>query len=124
MFDDDTIDDEPIDNEGINEEDFQIQLAEDGKKYVLINTRTDYQYRSDKLDKMCLYDFVSILYKKKINSYDLKYLFKTSLSIEDAVNGKGRTPNERYSFQKQHPQATTYVMMKYSENHVPILYGP
>ena len=65
MIDDGTVDDEPIDNESINEEDFQIQLTENDKRYVLVNTRIDYQHRSGKLNKMCLYDFVSIVYKKK-----------------------------------------------------------
>ena len=124
MIDDGTVDDEPIDTESINEEDFQIQLTENDKRYVLVNTRIDYQHRSDKLNKMCLYDFVSILYKKKMNPSDLKHLFKTAVSMEEKANEKGRPPNERYSFQKQHPQATTYVMMKYSEYRVPMLYGP
>jgi hypothetical protein len=73
---------------------------------------------------MCLYDFVSILYKKKMNETDMKYLSKTSLPEEEEVDRKGRPPNERYPFQTQHPQARTYLMMKYSEPHVPILYGP
>ncbi|CAF5086178.1 unnamed protein product, partial [Rotaria sp. Silwood1] len=30
----------------------------------------------------------------------------------------------RYPFQKQHPQTTTHLLIKYSEYHVPILYGP
>ena len=124
MIDDGTVDDEPIDNESINEEDFQIQLTENDKRYVLVNTRIDYQHRSGKLNKMCLYDFVSILYKKKMNPSDLKHLFKTAVSMEEKANEKGRPPNERYSFRKQHPQATTYVMKKYSEYRVPMLYGP
>ena len=124
VIDDGTVDDEPIDNESINEEEFQIQLAENDKRYVLVNTRIDYQHHSDKLNKMCLYDFVSILYKKKMNTSDLKYLFTTAVSMEEKANEKGQPPNERYSFQKQHPQATTYVMMKYSEYRVPMFYGP
>ncbi|CAF1233900.1 unnamed protein product [Rotaria magnacalcarata] len=55
---------------------------------------------------------------------DLKYLSKTAVSIEENVNQKGRPPNERYPFQKQHPQTTAYLMLKYSNLHVPILYGP
>ena len=124
MIDDGTVDDEPIDNESTNEEDFQIQLTENDKGYVLVNTRIDYQYRSDKLNKMCLYDFVSILYKKNMNTSDLKNLFKTAVSMKEKANEKGRPPNECYSFQKQHPQETTYVMMKYIEYRVLMLYGP
>ena len=117
-------DDETIDNENGEDEQFQVQLSESDKKYVLVNTRMDYQYRSDLLENLCLYDFVSKLYKKKMNSTDLKYLSETSTPIEKAVNRKGRPPHKRYPFQNEHPQATTHLMMKYSELHVPVLYGP
>ena len=59
-----------------------------------------------------------------MNTSDLKYLFKTAVSMEEKTNEKGRPSNERYSFQKQHPQATTYVMKKYSEYRVSMLYDP
>src|ERR1044071_8805848 len=94
MIDDDVYDDETIDNENNDEEHFQIQSAENEKKYVLVNTRIDYQYRSDNLNNMCLYDFVSILYKKKMNATDVKYLSKTAVSIEEG-NKRGRPANER-----------------------------
>ncbi|CAF4316080.1 unnamed protein product, partial [Rotaria magnacalcarata] len=126
VTDDDVYDnEETIDGDDNNvEEHFQIQSAESDKKYVLVNTRVDYQYRSEILKDICLYDFVSTLYKKKMTATDLKYLSKTAVSIEENVNQKGRLPNERYPFQKQHPQATAYLMLKYSNLHVPILYGP
>ncbi len=91
---------------------------------MLVNTRIDYQYRSDILNDMCLYDFVRTLYKKKINAADLKYLSKAAASTKDKANERGRPVNQRYPFQKQHPQTTTHLLMKYSEYHVPILYGP
>jgi hypothetical protein len=59
-----------------------------------------------------------------MNTTDLKHLSKLAAPMEEKVNQKGRPPNERYPFQKQHPQATTYLMMEYSEPHVPVLYGP
>ena len=91
---------------------------------MLVNTRIDYQYRSDILNDMCLYDFVSSIYKKKMNASDVKYLSKNMISREKEDNQRGRPVNERYPFQRQHPQANIYVLMKYSESHVPILYGP
>ncbi|CAF3784104.1 unnamed protein product [Rotaria sordida] len=124
VIDDDIFDDETIDDENNNEEQFQIQTAEDNKKYVLVNTRIDYQYRSAILNNPCLYNFVSTLYKNKMNTTDQKYLSKTTETVEEKANQKGRPPNERSPFQKQHPQASTHLMMKYSEPHVPILYGP
>jgi hypothetical protein len=124
VIDDDVYDDDTIDNENNEEEHFQIQSTENDKKYVLVNTRIDYQYRSDVLNNMCLYDFVSVLYKKKMNATDVKYLSKTAVPLEEEGTQKGRPANERYPFQKQHPQTTTHLLMKYSEYHVPILYGP
>ncbi|CAF4198051.1 unnamed protein product, partial [Rotaria sordida] len=124
MLDDDVFDDGTIDEENNDEEHFQIQPSENDKKFVLVNTRIDYQYRSDTLNNICLYDFVSILYKKKMNATDMKYLSKTALPQEKEPNQTGRPPNERFPFQNQHPQATTHLMMKYSQSRVPILYGP
>ena len=60
-----------------------------------------------------------------MNATDVKYLSKTPVLIEEERNKKkGRPANERYSFQKQHPQATTHLLMKYTESHIPVLYGP
>jgi hypothetical protein len=59
-----------------------------------------------------------------MNATDLKYLSKTAVPLEEDMNRRGRPANERYPFQNQHPQATTYLLMKYSEYHVPVLYGP
>jgi hypothetical protein len=69
-------DDETANDENNDEEHFQIQSAENDKNYVLVNTRIDYQYRSDILNGMCLYDFVSTVYKKKMNAADLKYFYQ------------------------------------------------
>ena len=90
---------------------------------MLVNTRIDYQYRSDILNDMCLYDFVGTIYKKKMNASDVKHPSKNMISREKEDNQRGRPVKERYPFQRQHPQANTYVLMKYSESHVPILYG-
>ena len=73
---------------------------------------------------MCLYNFVSRLYKKKMNATDLKYLSKAAESMEEETSQRGRPAHQRFPFQKQHPQAATHLLMKYSDSHVPILYGP
>jgi hypothetical protein len=122
--DEDVFDDEAINDDNNDEEHFQVQPAEDKSNFILVNTRIDYQYRSDKLNNTCLYDFVSTFYKKKINETDLRYLSKSSTAQERQDNQRGRPPNERFSFQNEHPQTTTHLLMKYSEIHVPVLYGP
>ena len=73
---------------------------------------------------MCLYNFGSQLYKKRMNATDVKYLSKAAEPMEEETSHRGRPAHQRFPFQKQHPQATTHLLMKYSENHVPILYGP
>ena len=113
-----------INDENNEEENFQIQSTEDKNNFILVNTRIDYQYRSDNLNNTCLYDFVSTFYKKKINETDLKYLSKSSTTEARQDNQKGRPYNERFSFQEVHPQVTTHILMKYSQLHVPVLYGP
>ena len=122
---DDDISDDVTTNDGNNdEENFELQATDSDKNYVLVNTRIDYQYRSNILNNMCLYDFVSTVYKKKMNATDLRYLSTNMVSRENEGSKRGRPPNERYAFQNQHPQGKTHVLMKYSELHVPILYGP
>lgn len=59
-----------------------------------------------------------------MNESDMKHLSKTTVTEEKETNQKGRPPNQRYPFQEQHPQAKTYLMMKYTEPRVPVLYGP
>ena len=106
VTDDDVYDDETTnDDENNDEENFQIQSTDYDKNYVLVNTRIDYQYRSDSLNGMCLYNFVSTVYKKKMNASDLKYLSANTTSRETEGNRRGRPVNERYPFQRQHPQA-------------------
>ncbi|CAF1459663.1 unnamed protein product [Rotaria sordida] len=61
---------------------------------------------------------------KPLVYYITDYITKTIALEEEEANRKGRPPNERYPFQKQHSQVTTHLMMKYSQPHVPVLYGP
>ena len=45
-------------------------------------------HRGECVNNMCLYDFVSLLYKKKMNATDVKYLSKTPVLIEEERNKK------------------------------------
>ena len=123
-MDDDVYDDETTNHEDDDEEQFQIQTGANDNNFVLVNTRIDYQYRSDILNGMCLYGFVSSLYKKKMNAADRKYLTRVTAPSDETAHQKGHPPNKRYSFQKQHPQASTHLLVEYSQSRVPVLYGP
>ncbi|CAF1498697.1 unnamed protein product [Adineta steineri] len=126
--DDNVLDDENTVDEDNNEENFQIQSTENKNSFVLVSTRVDYQYRSDTRSKICLCAFVSTFYKRKMNATDAKYLSKSSpkSSTTEEQQGirKDRPPNQRFLFQEQHPQATTYLLTEYSEAHTAILYDP
>ncbi|CAF4397211.1 unnamed protein product [Rotaria magnacalcarata] len=123
VVDNGTFHDATLYDDDNNEEEFQIQPIEKGKQYALVNAIIDYQYRSDNLNRMCLYDFVSVFYKKKMNASDLKYLLNSGTTMNEKFK-KGQQPTKRYAFQKQHPQSATHIMMEYSEHRVPVLYGP
>ena len=117
--------DETANKDNNDREQFQVQPTGYDTNYALVNTRIDYQYRSDMLNDMCLYDFVSTLYKKQMTEADLRYLSMNTTSREKTEgNRRGRPANQRFPFQTQHPQGKAYVLVKYSEPHVPILYGP
>jgi hypothetical protein len=123
ITDEGTYDDEATFDDNKDEEDFQIQ-SDENNSFVLVNTRIDYQYRSDNINDMCLYDFVSTLYKKKMDVADLKYLSNKPTSHEQQKKRLGRPPNIRHAFKAQHPQTKTHLLIEYSEHHVPVLYGP
>ena len=120
---DDDVSDDDLNEQNDDEEHFQIQSNENNN-YVLVNTRIDYQHRSDILANTCLYDFVGTFYKKKINAADLKYLSSSTALVKENSSQRGRPPKPRYPFQQHHPQSSTHLLMKYSERHVPILHGP
>ena len=82
------------------------------------------QYRSDILNGMCLYDFVRLLYKKKMIGADRKYLTRIAVPSDETAHQKGRPSNKRYQFRKQHPQASTHLLVEHSQSRGPVLYGP
>lgn len=124
-MDDDNFDDEEnIDKDSPDEEQFRIQMSETENNYILVNTRIDYQYRSAAIDKLCLYDFISAMYKKKMNAADRNYLSQITETSDVVATRKGRPVSKRYTFQNEHPQATTHLIMEHSEPQVPVLFGP
>ena len=108
------------------EEQFLLQPAETNTKYVYVNTRVDYQYRSALLDNMCLYDYLSLYRKKPIDAKDRKQL-KAQLearSTEPKDSRRGRPVSERENFQVGHPQVASHISVKRLKSVVPILLGP
>lgn len=66
-----------------NDEQFELQINNDGKSYSLINQRVDYENRPEKLNNKCLYEFVAKYRKQRKCKFDEKYLIEQSIEKED-----------------------------------------
>lgn len=109
-----------------SEEQFLLEPDDTNTKYVYVNTRIDYQYRSSSLENICLYDYIRFYRKKPIDAKDRKYLKIQSapknLQVEDVR--RGRPPSEREIFLSVHPQASSHINVKRGVPVVPVLLGP
>lgn len=108
------------------DEQFLLQPAETNTRYVYVNTRVDYQYRSASLDSMCLYDYISFYRKKPIDAKDRQQL-KGQLEANDTESRnprRGRPVSERENFLVGHPQVASHINIKRMNPVVPILLGP
>jgi hypothetical protein len=108
------------------EEQFLLQPDETKTKYVYVNTRVDYQYRSASLDDMCLYEYIRFYRKKIIDTKDRKQLEAqlTTKNNEIKTPRRGRPVSERGNFQDGHPQASSHINIKRITPVVPVLLGP
>lgn len=108
------------------EELFLLQPDETKTKYVYVNTRVDYQYRSMALDTMCLYDYMRFYRTKRIDSQDQKQIeAQTTLKNNESRNAhRGRPASEREIFQTEHPQNSSHINIKRIKSVVPVLIGP
>lgn len=90
----------------------------------MVNTRLDYQHRSNDLTELCLYDFISHFHKKVIDKSDRRLL-----NNADELDGKrlfteGTRMNERHTFESIHPQSSSHIIVKRATPVVPVLIGP
>jgi hypothetical protein len=108
------------------EEQFLLQPDETKTKYVYVNTRVDYQYRSAALDNMCLYDYMRFYHKKLIDAHDRKQLEAQSMKKNSEIETprRGRPVSERETFQDGHPQSSSHINIKRKKPVVPVLIGP
>lgn len=108
------------------EEQFLLQPAETNTKYVYVNTRIDYQYRSVGLNDMCLYDYIRFYRKKPIDANDRKRMNTQSTVTNTASTNRrrGRPFSERETFQSEHPQVSSHINIKRLKPIVPVLLGP
>lgn len=109
-----------------SEEQFLLEPTDTKTKYVYVNTRVDYQYRSTSLDNICLYDFIRFYRKKPIDAKDQKYLKTqlTSKNVDSEDVRRGRPPSEREPFLSEHPQVSSHINVKRITPVVPVLLGP
>ncbi|CAF1311364.1 unnamed protein product [Adineta ricciae] len=108
------------------EEQFLLQVDETKTKYVYVNTRVDYQYRSSSLDNICLYDYIRLYRKKLMDTRDRKQLEAQSMAENNEMKAlrRGRPVSEREAFRDGHPQASSHINIKRTIPVVPVLLGP
>ncbi|CAF3196895.1 unnamed protein product, partial [Rotaria socialis] len=89
------------------EEQFLLEPTQtkNGAKFVMVNTRLDYQHQSKDLAELCLYDFVSHFHKKLIDKSDHRLIKNANGSEGERLDTEGTKMNERYTFESAHPQA-------------------
>ena len=114
------------DGSAATEEQFLLEPAHasDSNAYVLVNTRLDYQYRSQDLTDVCLYDFVSHYHKKVIDKSDRALLKQANNINGQRLSTQGTRMSERHSMTNAHPQASSHIMIKHTVPVVPVLVGP
>ena len=59
------------------EEMFSLEKSKEQEEYTLVNVRIDYEHRGNQLEHMSLYEYVSSIYRKKIDASDRCYLDKS-----------------------------------------------
>lgn len=69
-------------NNGINEiektEMFTIEKCDDPSELAMVNSRIDYQHRGSDLAYLCLYDYISLIYKRRRNAREMDVIIDTS----------------------------------------------
>ena len=102
------IDEEQEEDTKQTEEQFLLEPTQtkNGAKFVMVNTRLDYQHRSKDLTALCLYDFVSHFHKKIIDKSDRRLIKNTNGSEGEQLYTEGTKMNERYTFESAHPQSS------------------
>ncbi|CAF2952367.1 unnamed protein product [Rotaria sp. Silwood2] len=108
------------------EEEFLLEPTQtkNGNRYVMVNTRLDYQHRSKDLTELCLYDFVSHFHKKVIDKSD-RHLLKNPNGYEgERLHTEGTKMNERHTFERVHLQSSSHIIIKHTTLVVPVLLGP
>ena len=118
------IENEDEENLSAGEEQFFIEHSADPQKLVLVNLRVDYQYRSQALHSLCLYEFVSFFHRKLFTKTDREIVDRQSTSAAEHQPGPGRPLQERHLFMLEHPQESSHGIIKRAKSVVPVLIGP
>ena len=90
----------------------------------MVNTRLDYQHRSNDIASTCLYDFVSHFHTKTIDKSGRRLLKNASEYDGQQLNTAGTKMSERHTFASEHPQSSSHTIIKRTILVVPVLLGP
>ena len=108
------------------EEQFLLEpvQAKNGERYVMVNTRLDYQHRSNDLASTCLYDFVSHLHKETIDKSNRRLLNNASDHDGKQLDTDGTKMSERHTFSSAYSQSSSHIVIKRTIPVVSVLLGP
>ncbi|CAM2710122.1 unnamed protein product [Rotaria socialis] len=98
--------------------------TKNGARFVMVNTRLDYQHRSQDLTALCLYDFASHFHTKLIDKSDRHLIKNANGSEGERLDTEGTKMNERYIFETAHSQSSSHIVIKHTNPVVPVLVGP
>ena len=104
-------------DDDVREDTFMV--AEGNQGLVLVNQLTDYLNRGDNLAHLSLYNYVSTVYKGKLDKEEERKMSKFSES--DGRAKVGRPVHGRYHFLPQHPQSDTHIQRVRSQPIIPSL---
>ena len=109
---------EEEEEENYEEEDNQGFFIEKGNSgLVLVNAFSDYRFRGQALKDISYYEYVSSIFKTKLNESESKK-FK---DYQSGLKKPGRDLQPRYSFEEGHPQSETHIQKVKATQVVPSL---
>ncbi|CAF0864592.1 unnamed protein product, partial [Didymodactylos carnosus] len=114
-----------VETNDLNEQ-FSIGQTNIPNNYALVNMRIDYQYRPSEITETCLYDFIGMYRKKKVDKTDKTYFDSQAESKQSGsqIKKRGPQPNQRLKFKENHPQYESHILIQRTGTVVPVLIGP
>ena len=113
---DNIFEDENLQPEDDGDQGYFIEHGNSG--LILTNQLVDYLHRGDQLEDLCLYKYVSTVYKSKLTAEEERKFQDSKNSLKTKV---GRKLQARYYFSDAHPQSETHLQIVRAMDVIPAL---